>query len=160
MISGNRAGTHFGEITSAYLNRRRHRVLLLIVVLVVTTGMGAYAVAHGTFHISIKEMVLALFGNAEDNVQVVITRIRLPRVVAAVFRDGRCPLPDCASSLCSETLSAPRILWGSARVPPSGRNVDCAFRCGVLFRHGVCIRRCHGCDGGHSDFVQTQATFF
>lgn len=73
-----------GAITSAYLEHIHRKLLLLALFLGAIFLVAVFAVARGAYDIPIKEVLLALTGNSDAATGVVITHIRLPRVIAAI----------------------------------------------------------------------------
>jgi iron complex transport system permease protein len=74
-----------GALTSAYRVGARRKVLVMFLLLGILLIVAVYAIAKGTYTISAKDVLRALTGHAEGDVAVVITRIRMPRVAAAIF---------------------------------------------------------------------------
>lgn len=73
-----------GSITAAYIEHIHRRLFLLIILVAMVFIVAVYAIAQGAYEIPIRDVFLALAGNAEGASRVVITNIRLPRVVAAI----------------------------------------------------------------------------
>jgi len=71
-------------ITAGYLARNRKKMLLLAVLLAVGLLLALYAVALGTYGLSVRMVFSALLGKAAGPATVVVWNIRLPRVAAAV----------------------------------------------------------------------------
>jgi len=59
------------SITSAYLEHIRRKILLLMVLIAMVFIVAVYAVTQGTYEIPIKDVLLALTGNAEGAFRVV-----------------------------------------------------------------------------------------
>lgn len=74
-----------GTITTAYLKYVHQKILLLIILLSMILLVAGYAIAQGVYEIPIRDVLSALTGNAGGASRVVITNIRLPRVVAAII---------------------------------------------------------------------------
>jgi iron complex transport system permease protein len=107
-----------GSLTCAYQAGTRRKVLLLLLLLGLMLLVGVYAIARGTYNIPVKDVLRALMGNAEGDVAVVITNIRMPRVAAAIFCGWGLALSGlCIQSLLRNPLASPitmGILYGAA----------------------------------------------
>ncbi len=73
-----------GGIAAAYLERTTHKVFLLFALVGLVMAAALIAITHGSYPIALGDVLGALFGAGEGASTVVITSIRLPRVVAAV----------------------------------------------------------------------------
>jgi iron complex transport system permease protein len=107
-----------GVLTSAYRVGIRRKMLLMFLLLGGLLLMCVYAIARGTYNIPVKDVLRALMGNAEGDVAVVITNIRMPRVAAAIFCGWGLALSGlCIQSLLRNPLASPitmGILYGAA----------------------------------------------
>ena len=74
-----------GSVTSAYFERIRQKLMLLILLVAATVLVALYAVAQGAYDISVTEVLRVLTGSADPDAGVVVTHIRLPRVMAALI---------------------------------------------------------------------------
>ena len=105
-------------MTSAYRVGIRRKMLLMFLLLGGLLLMCVYAIARGTYNIPVKDVLHALMGNAEGDVAVVITNIRMPRVAAAIFCGWGLALSGlCIQSLLRNPLASPitmGILYGAA----------------------------------------------
>lgn len=73
--------------------------------------VAVYAVAHGAYDIPISDVLRALTGSSDSTIRVVITRIRLPRVVAAMLCGWGLSLSGlCIQSLLRNPLGSPITL--------------------------------------------------
>lgn len=100
-----------GALTSAYLVNIRQKWLLLIGLMGVVWLVAVYAIARGAYDIPIPDVLRLLTGNADSTVKVVITRIRLPRVVAAILCGWGLSLSGlCIQSLLRNPLGSPITL--------------------------------------------------
>lgn len=77
--------TEHGAITAAYLEQVRYKLLLLGLFLCAIAFVSVYAIASGSYNIPFKEVLSSLFGSGDNTTRVVITSIRVPRVIAAIF---------------------------------------------------------------------------
>lgn len=101
----------YGAITSAYLERVRHKVMLLVLLLFVIALVSVYAIAEGSYGIAFKEVLVVLSGKGDSINRVVITNIRMPRVVAALFCGWGLSLSGlCIQSLLKNPLGSPITL--------------------------------------------------
>ena len=100
-----------GTITSEYLERVHKKVLLLILLFGAMVLVALYAVVHGTYDIPIQDILRVLTGSADGSVDVVITNIRMPRVVAALLCGWGLSLSGlCIQSLLRNPLGSPITL--------------------------------------------------
>ena len=98
--TGNHHDASSGAITSAYLRHIHKKFYLLVLFLGAIFLVAAFAVAKGAYNIPVKGLFAALTGNADATTAVVITNIRLPRVIAAIL----CGWGLSLSGLCLQTL--------------------------------------------------------
>jgi len=107
----NRPAAHPGAITTAYLKHVRRKILLLGFFLGVILLVGVLAIARGAYDIPVREVFAALTGNADSAAAVVVTRIRLPRVIAAIVCGWGLSLSGLSiQSLLKNPLGAPSTL--------------------------------------------------
>jgi iron complex transport system permease protein len=100
-----------GVLTTAYLEHVHQKVLLLILLIGAIILVAVYAVARGTYDISIVDVFRALRGNADATACVVITNIRMPRVIAAIVCGWGLSLSGlCIQSLLKNPLGSPSTL--------------------------------------------------
>lgn len=107
----NQRAAHPGAMTSAYLLHFHRKLLLLALLLGATLVVAAFAVARGAYDIPITGVLRALTGNADAATGVVITNIRLPRVVAALVCGWGLSLSGLSiQSLLKNPLGSPSTL--------------------------------------------------
>jgi iron complex transport system permease protein len=100
-----------GPITAAYIEHVRRKILLLVLAFGGMLLLAVYAIAQGAYEIPIGEVVRALMGGPEGAAGVVITGIRLPRVVAAIACGWGLSLSGlCIQSLLRNPLGSPSTL--------------------------------------------------
>ena len=103
--------TVHGAITSVYLEQVRHRVLLLGLFIIAIAVVSIFAIASGSYYIPFKEVLGNLFGYGDNTTRVVITNIRLPRVVAALLSGWGLSLSGLTiQSLLKNPLGSPITL--------------------------------------------------
>jgi len=96
---GNYKATH-SDIVVTYLTQFRQKVVLLLLLSGITIAIAVFAILQGTYDIPVRDAFSALFGKATSTPHVVITHIRMPRVVAAII----CGWGLSLSGLCIQTL--------------------------------------------------------
>jgi iron complex transport system permease protein len=74
-----------GNLTGSYREHVRHKVLLFGFFFVTLIGLALYALAAGTYDLTVAAIIRSLFGQADGPVNIVIWNIRMPRIVAAVI---------------------------------------------------------------------------
>ncbi|MBN1625302.1 MAG: iron ABC transporter permease [Deltaproteobacteria bacterium] len=100
-----------GRIVKAYLESLNHKILLFFILAGLTFLVALYAMAHGAYEISIKELLLALSGNGESAHGTVILDIRMPRVVSAIIAGWGLSLSGlCIQSVLRNPLGSPSTL--------------------------------------------------
>jgi len=100
-----------GAITSAYLEHIHRKLLLLFLFLGAIFLVAVFAVARGAYDIPLKKVFLALTGNADATIGVVITHIRLPRVISAIVCGWGLSLSGLSiQSLLKNPLGSPSTL--------------------------------------------------
>jgi len=100
-----------GTITRAYLDYFNRKVWLFLALLFATLGVALYTVTQGNYDIPVSAVFQALTGSAAPEVGVVVTRIRMPRVVAAIICGWGLSLSGlCLQSLLKNPLSSPSTL--------------------------------------------------
>lgn len=103
--------THHGAITTAYLEHFRRKLLLLVLLFAAILFGAVFAVSRGAYPIPIKGVFSALTGNADAATGVVITNIRLPRVIAAIVCGWGLSLSGLSiQSLLKNPLGSPSTL--------------------------------------------------
>ncbi len=74
-----------GNLIVSYRQDVRYKVLLFGLFFVTVVGLGLYALAAGTYDLTVKAIAGSLLGQADGPVNIVIWNIRMPRMVAAVI---------------------------------------------------------------------------
>lgn len=74
-----------GSIIEAYFEQVRYRLMLLGLCLFAIALVSVYAIAAGSYYIPFIDVLSTLIGKGDNTTQVVISNIRMPRVVAAIF---------------------------------------------------------------------------
>lgn len=72
------------SVADAYRALLRTRILFFVGLLMAIGGLAIYALAAGTYELSIPKVLRSLIGESEGPGDIVIWSIRLPRIVAAV----------------------------------------------------------------------------
>jgi iron complex transport system permease protein len=110
-VDRNRHAEHPGAITSAYLANFRRKLLLLALLLGTTFLVAVFAVARGAYDIPVEGVFRALTGNADAATGVVITNIRMPRVIASIVCGWGLSLSGLGiQSLLKNPLGSPSTL--------------------------------------------------
>ena len=73
-----------GAITRDYIKGLHQKILLLVALVLMVFVVGVYAIVQGSYDIALRDILLVLFDGGRGAARIVITNIRLPRVVAAV----------------------------------------------------------------------------
>jgi iron complex transport system permease protein len=73
-----------GGITAAYRRQFRQKALWLVGLIGITVAVGIFAVGQGAYDLSPLKVLQALVGSAPEPADVVVWKIRLPRILAAV----------------------------------------------------------------------------
>lgn len=89
-----------GALSSVYLAQIHRKVLFLVLLLGAMFVVAVFSVAKGTYDIPIRGVLSAFTGHADAATVVVVTHIRLPRVIAAIV----CGWGLSLSGLCLQTL--------------------------------------------------------
>ncbi|MGD9367140.1 MAG: iron ABC transporter permease [Desulfobacteraceae bacterium] len=109
--NSNHHDAHPGAITSAYVKHIHRKFLLLALFLGAIFLVAVFAVARGAYDIPIRGLLDVLTGNADATAAVVITNIRLPRVVAAIVCGWGLSLSGLSiQSLLKNPLGSPSTL--------------------------------------------------
>ena len=98
--AGNHHNAHPGAITSIYLKHIRQKFFLLLLLIGTVFFVAVFAILRGAYAIPIADIFRILTGDADISTFVVITNIRIPRVVAAII----CGWGLSLSGLCLQTL--------------------------------------------------------
>ena len=100
-----------GSIAAAYVAQLHKKLVLLAVLLGATFLIAVYAISQGAYEIPISDVLRALVGHAEGPESIVISNIRLPRVVAAIVTGWGLSLSGlCIQSLLKNPLGSPFTL--------------------------------------------------
>ena len=100
-----------GALSLVYKEALRKKVLLLFGILLLLFLLVAYALAVGSYELSLTGVVGALLGRAEGPVETVVWNIRFPRIVAAILSGWGLGLAGIAfQSLLKNPLASPSTL--------------------------------------------------
>ncbi len=83
----NNSAAHFSRTASpagAYKEHVRRKVYALGLFFVTLVGLALYAIAAGSYDLTISAILQSLAGTAEGPVNIIVWNIRLPRIVAAI----------------------------------------------------------------------------
>jgi iron complex transport system permease protein len=98
-------------ITLSYQAAFRKKVLLFFVALALLGALTLYAIAVGSYDLSARTILRAVFGQAERPIDTVLWNIRLPRIVAAIVSGWGLALAGVAfQSLLKNPLASPSTL--------------------------------------------------
>ena len=73
------------SITATYQEFQRKKALFLFLIFAVLLGLILYAIAVGSYGLSLRDVLRTLLGQGEGPMRTVIWNIRLPRIVSAVI---------------------------------------------------------------------------
>jgi iron complex transport system permease protein len=73
-----------GSLVASYKGVLRQKALFFFVLLVFLVALAVYAIAAGTYDLSLIKVIRALLGYEEGAAGIVIWNIRMPRIVAAI----------------------------------------------------------------------------
>ena len=100
-----------GAITRDYIRGLHQKILLLVALLVMVFVVGVYAIVQGSYDIAMRDILSVLFGGGRGASRVVITSIRLPRVVAALVCGAGLSISGLSiQSLLKNPLGSPSTL--------------------------------------------------
>ncbi len=100
-----------GKVTALYLAHIHQKLFLLALLLGVTFLVGIFAVARGAYDLPISEVLRVLTGTADTTTRVVVSNIRLPRVIAAIVCGWGLSLSGLSiQSLLKNPLGSPSTL--------------------------------------------------
>jgi len=100
-----------GPVTLDYLRRLRRKTLWLALLLGLIALLALYAVAMGSYDLSVRTVWDALLGKIQGPEAVVVRNIRLPRVVAAVVTGAGLALSGLAiQTVLRNPLGSPSTL--------------------------------------------------
>jgi len=104
-------GIQQGSITALYIEHFNRKIVYLILLIIMTFLVAIYAIAHGAYQISVKDVLLAFTGNGESASRTVIMNIRMPRVISAIISGWGLALSGlCLKSLLKNPLGDPTTL--------------------------------------------------
>jgi iron complex transport system permease protein len=72
------------DLAGSYRQHARTKVFLFGFFTLLLIGLGLYAVAAGTYELTLKSIFGAILGRAEGTVHIVVWNIRMPRIAAAI----------------------------------------------------------------------------
>jgi len=100
-----------GPITLVYRGAIRKRIQLFFLILGLLAVLMLYAIAVGSYDLSVATLIRAVFGRADGPVETVVWNIRLPRIVAAVLSGWGLGLAGVTfQSLLKNPLASPSTL--------------------------------------------------
>jgi len=98
-------------ITLIYRGAIRKKIRLFFVLLGLLAFLMVYAIAVGSYDLSVANLIRAIFGRAEGAIETVIWNIRLPRIVAALLSGWGLGLAGVTfQSLLKNPLASPSTL--------------------------------------------------
>jgi iron complex transport system permease protein len=111
MIVENSMKIEPGRITAQYIEHFTRKVIYLVLLLILTFVVALYAMAHGPYEIAVMDVLRSLTGNAEPATIIVVTKIRMPRVVSAIIAGWGLSISGlCIQSLLKNPLGSPSTL--------------------------------------------------
>lgn len=133
------------ELADSYSEHVRKKIYLFGFFIVALLGLTLYAVAAGTYDLSVRAILQSMFGQAEGPVNIVVWNIRMPRIVAAIVAGWCLGLSGAVMQcLLKNPLASPFTLEIS-----QGAAFGVAFAIVVLGAGGAEI------SAGHTGAVQT-----
>ena len=100
-----------GRITTKYIEHFNRKVLYLILLIILTLITALYAMAHGSYEIPVTDILGSLTGSADHPAMIVITKIRMPRVISAIISGWGLSLSGlCIQTLLKNPLGSPSTL--------------------------------------------------
>jgi len=100
-----------GPITLVYQRAVRKKIYLFFLILGLLAVLMIYAVAVGSYDLSVATLIRALFGQADGPVKTVVWNIRLPRIMAAILSGWGLGLAGVTfQSLLKNPLASPSTL--------------------------------------------------
>ncbi len=100
-----------GPITLVYRGVMRKKIQLFFLILGLLVFLGLYAVAVGSYDLSLASLIRAVFGRADGPVETVVWNIRLPRIMAAILSGWGLGLAGVTfQSLLKNPLASPSTL--------------------------------------------------
>ena len=100
-----------GPITLVYRGVMRKKIQLFFLILGLLAFLGLYAVAVGSYDLSLASLIRAVFGRADGPIETVVWNIRLPRIMAAILSGWGLGLAGVTfQSLLKNPLASPSTL--------------------------------------------------
>ncbi len=100
-----------GPITLVYRGVMRKKIQLFFLILGLLVFLGLYAVAVGSYDLSLASLIRAVFGRADGPIETVVWNIRLPRIMAAILSGWGLGLAGVTfQSLLKNPLASPSTL--------------------------------------------------
>ena len=100
-----------GAITLVYRGAIRKRIQLFFLILGLLAFLTIYAVAVGSYDLSVASLIRAVLGRADGPVETVVWNIRLPRIMAAILSGWGLGLAGVTfQSLLKNPLASPSTL--------------------------------------------------
>jgi iron complex transport system permease protein len=100
-----------GAITLVYRGVIRKRIQLFFLILGILAFLMVYAIAVGSYDLSVASLIRAVFGRADGPVETVVWNIRLPRIMAAILSGWGLGLAGVTfQSLLKNPLASPSTL--------------------------------------------------
>ena len=100
-----------GPITLVYRGVMRKKIQLFLLILGLLAFLGLYALAVGSYDLSLASLIRAVFGRADGPVETVVWNIRLPRIMAAILSGWGLGLAGITfQSLLKNPLASPSTL--------------------------------------------------
>jgi len=100
-----------GPITLVYRGVIRKRIQLFFLILGLLLFLMLYAIAVGSYDVTVASLIRAVFRRADGPVETVVWNIRLPRIVAAILSGWGLGLAGVTfQSLLKNPLASPSIL--------------------------------------------------
>jgi iron complex transport system permease protein len=131
--------------TQAYTELVRRKMLLFALFFCAVVALGCFALARGSFDISLSKVITTLLGQGEGSTGVVIWNIRMPRIVAAIVAGWCLGLSGAVMQcLLKNPLASPFTLGIS-----QGAAFGAAFAIVILGAGGAEVAV------GHSSTIQT-----
>jgi iron complex transport system permease protein len=103
--------SQISSVSDGYRRDRTRKWLLLSAFLIILFGVAVFAVFLGQYQTSLSEVLRALFGKSAGTADIVVTKIRVPRVCAAIVTGWGISLSGlCIQSLLKNPLGSPSTL--------------------------------------------------
>jgi iron complex transport system permease protein len=100
-----------GSITMVYRGIIRKRIQLFFLILGILAFLMVYAIAVGSYDLSVASLIRGVFGRADGPIETVVWNIRLPRIVSAILSGWGLGLAGVTfQSLLKNPLASPSTL--------------------------------------------------